>query len=280
MDLRQAVEYYLPHLVLAGDYALRIQSRVRSQATKENAATPLSQALTDADLSVQNMIEVATLARYPDVAFDPEEADKSVNLKYFPTDAPFLITLDPINGTAFYKDGLPIFDIIITILEGKRIVAAIVYLPAKGLFFIGIQGHGAFSTTKEGVPHNTTWSPFRLQPQSDIVLTYRCPVEVEEQLRQVLPVRDIQRDYHPRDWNFSINSILTGDITAFVKTQVQIIDWGAIAFIAELSGGVVSDLQGNPIPSYLDYPDRRIPNIVASSSRQVHERILAAIAQK
>jgi hypothetical protein len=62
------VEHYLPVLVTAGDYALNIQSRIGGpeQKSGDNA---WAQALTDADLTVQTYVEVATLSRYADIGF-------------------------------------------------------------------------------------------------------------------------------------------------------------------------------------------------------------------
>ena len=128
MDINKVIDYLLPNIVIAGDYAAQIQAVVQNKSNK-NEKTVFQQALTDADLSVQNFLEVALLAEYPDICFYTEEEDKSLNMKYFPTNAEYEISLDPINGTQFYRDNLRIFDIIITITRHDDVVSAITYLP-------------------------------------------------------------------------------------------------------------------------------------------------------
>lgn len=277
LDLKEIIQYYLPYLILAGDYALQVQSSVHSQDEKGQGATKFSQALTDADLSVQNMVEMATLAKFPQFSVELEEAERSINLKYFPADSRVLIALDPINGTVFYKDGLPIFDIILTVLERGDIAAAVTYIPARGVFYIGLKGKGAFKTTKEEVGRNEPWQKHVLQPTSDTVLTYRCSVDKRDRLSKVMKVRDLEEDYNPETWDLAIFDILDGDIAAYVKENAQIIDWGAIGFIAREAGGVISDISGKPIPRYLDFPNKRIPNIVVSASQDIHGQVIGAL---
>ena len=72
------------------------------------------------------------LAKFPELGFFTEEEKYSYNLKYFSKDNDYVLTLDPINGTRFYKDGLLIFDIIITILHRRKIEAAVAYIPVSG----------------------------------------------------------------------------------------------------------------------------------------------------
>lgn len=276
MDVRGTLRSFLPSLIVAGDYALRIQKRVGGLVSKVEAASIFSEALTDADIAVQTFFEVILIGRHPDLGFEPEETSR--NLRYFPVNAEYIVTLDPINGTLFYKDGLPLFDIVMTILREGRVVGAVTYVPVRGEFFIGVAGEGAFTTTREEVAQDRPWAEFRLPTApAQLALTYRCLDDVEARLKRIVPSVDLARDYDPATAWVTIFSILRGDICAFLKGDAQVIDWGAIGFIVEQAGGVVTDFAGQPIPPY-DPPRRRIPNLLCCVDRDLHSRIVSELA--
>ena len=82
-SVRELVKFYIPHLVTAGDYALAIQKDIKVHDAKGEGFSNLGQFLTDADLAVEGYLEVATLSKWAAVDFEGEEADKSLNRKYF-----------------------------------------------------------------------------------------------------------------------------------------------------------------------------------------------------
>lgn len=120
----QVIDFLLPQLALAGQYTVEIQKRVRAHDAKPGS-TPFHQALSDADLSVQAFLEVALLARFPEISFFSEEQAQSLNQKYFPERARFELLLDPVDGTRFYLDSREGYQIIVTLLDGDEIVAAV-----------------------------------------------------------------------------------------------------------------------------------------------------------
>ena len=120
----------LPHLRVAAGYAQQIQNKIISLPAKDAGDNFLSAALTDADLSIQTMIEVALLGTFPDLAFYGEEYEQSRNTKYFTstelgTKNDYLITLDPIDGTQYYLDGFDNYQVILSILNAEEYEAAI-----------------------------------------------------------------------------------------------------------------------------------------------------------
>lgn len=276
-NLWEMIDYYLPVLAMAGDYAIEIQERVQSSGDKLHGATRVSRALTDADLSVQGLIEVATLARFPQIAYHSEEIDRSWNFKYFPKVADYLIALDPINGTLFYQDGLPIFDIILTIIRGREIVSSIVYIPGRQTYYMAIRGEGAFTTTRADTLDRKPWKAFRLDRPADPVLVYRIDRDYDLKLRENFRLIDLDRDYAPRGWKYTVHSLLTGEISAYLKQSAQLIDWGAVAFIAEQAGGAACDFAGKPLPSFFDFPDNRVPSLVAAASREILDQVVATL---
>ena len=275
MDINKVIDYLLPNIVIAGDYAAQIQAVVQNKSNK-NEKTVFQQALTDADLSVQNFLEVALLARYPGISFYSEEEDKSLNMKYFPSNAKYEISLDPINGTQFYRDNLRIFDIIITVTRHDNVVSAVTYLPCKEVFYFSITNAGAFTLTKTEVLAQSSWRPFRLSSDNETVMVFDDP-ETKKKIETELTAIDLCSDYDPKNWSLTQNSILTGELGAYVRFNAHLIDWGAIGFIVGEAGGVVTDALGNDIPSFRKHPNRRVPSVVVAANHELHEKILRAL---
>jgi myo-inositol-1(or 4)-monophosphatase len=277
--VRGLIKFYLPHLITAGDYALAIQKDIAVHKAKGVEYSGLGQFLTDADLSVENFLEVITLASGQNVDFEGEEAEKSLNRKYFQKkiDPEFKIWVDPINGTFLYKDGMDGFDIIITIVDPKtkKIVGVIDYIPAKDIFFVGIKDLGAFSFKSLDLAAIDGPANYKIQPNDGPISLYHIKEPFAGKLKTIRTCLDMDYDYQPiKGKDFCICSILTGDIISYVKPKGKLIDWGAIAFIVEQAGGVVTDFSGQPIPNYLDFPKHRIPSLLVSTSADIHQKIL------
>ena len=129
-----------PVLRLAADYAVAIQSRIATLPEKsEYGDNFYATALTDADLTIQTTIELALLARFPEVRFFGEEYQTSYNTKYFRgidlAEGELLVTLDPIDGTRAYLDKLDTFAIILTIIKGDHYEAVLIIKPKQKYYF-------------------------------------------------------------------------------------------------------------------------------------------------
>ncbi|MBI2483417.1 hypothetical protein HYV74_04565 [Candidatus Uhrbacteria bacterium] len=267
----------LPTFIAAGEYALAVQSRIRSR-DKEGVRNLFAAALTDADLSIQTLFEVTLLGERIPVRFAPEEAEHSLNLRYFPPDAEHVFWLDPVNGTRFYREGFPHFDVIGTLTHGPDIVAAVVYLPAFGRAYYAIAGEGAFTMLQSSLLGEE--SPLTTeQSQANRLFLEGCDPSTEQQLRAQFDVVTIEEyDRHPTpQWALSAHDMLTGNIAGVAKTNAPLIDWGAMAWIVEQAGGIVSTFTGGPIPSYLDFPEQKIPQLLVARDQETHERMLRAL---
>ena len=146
--LESLLDYYLGVLITVGDYALAIQPDIAGPDAKDgiNAWT---QAITDADLAVQNYVEVATLARDPRLGFFGEESPQSANSRYFDPAASTGICLDPINGTFLYQNQQDGWDIVLSVVHERRLLAAVSYMPASGKFYLASRLHGALAGTRD-----------------------------------------------------------------------------------------------------------------------------------
>lgn len=233
-------------VILAGQEALCLQADVIASGTipQKESDNPFAAALTDADIAVQTAFALRLKTTFRDVSFFGEEAEHDRVSKYIPDGQPYLVTLDPINGTLYYKNGLPIFETIVTLCEGetRKIVGALIYLPAKNTLYRAINHDGKCQLEE-----------YRLNPQGDIL--DRVTVEITRKRRSVVYLgqefadkeslirqADLQpifpwRDFRGQpDWTHASSAILSGECIGIINRSTQLIDGGAIAFAAECGG--------------------------------------------
>jgi 3'-phosphoadenosine 5'-phosphosulfate (PAPS) 3'-phosphatase len=279
ISTEEILNFYLPYLYRAGEYAIRIQSRVVSQPSKISAdSNLLSEALTDADLSIQNLFELITLAQFPEIRIVGEEVNQSLNLKYFPNDADTLIILDPINGTKMYKDISGEFDIILAISRGGHIVGGVTYIPETGYFYLATED-GAFWTTAARVREGTSWQNLHIQARSDIIITYRASKKEAAVLkRNFKTLVELDNDYDASIRNYAIHDILTGRTAACLRRNGYIGDWGVIGFIVKRAGGTFIDFDGNEILGSERFLDFRIPTMIFASDAELAMKLREIIS--
>jgi myo-inositol-1(or 4)-monophosphatase len=69
----QMLDTWWPFLQVAATYARHFQVHMRAHPEKAGADNPFAAALTDADLSMQTLLEVAVLGTFPTLRFYGEE---------------------------------------------------------------------------------------------------------------------------------------------------------------------------------------------------------------
>jgi fructose-1,6-bisphosphatase/inositol monophosphatase family enzyme len=269
----EMVEFYLPVLVTAGDYARAIQPGISSPPAKpgQNAWV---QAITDADQNVQTFVEVATLARFPTTAFYGEEQEQSRNARYFPLDAVTKVWLDPINGTFLYKNQRPGWDIILSITRHGQLLAAISYMPVRERFYLAIRGYGAFTGDRDA-QRIVQMSPLATVPGSRVCVTYQAPNALAR-LRRSWDAFDIVDDDDPQRSFDNLNDLFTGRLAAYASDSADLLDWGAMAFIVTQAGGMASGLDGRPFDGFDSFQLRNTDLLVAATPA-VHGELLATL---
>jgi fructose-1,6-bisphosphatase/inositol monophosphatase family enzyme len=268
------VDYYLPFLVTAGDFARAIQGGIRSPK-KKAGPNAWAQALTDADIAVQTFVEVATKARDPDLGFFGEESAQSANDKYFDPGAETVVHLDPVNGTFLYQHQRDGWDIILSISHRGRLQAAVSYMPARGLFYLAVRHRGALTGTRQG-PALRSMQALRTQSGSRVCLTYHAP-DMVHAVRDQYDAFDMVDDDDPHGTSDNLNDLFTGRLDAFACRGGQLLDWGAIAFIVCHAGGRASNLDGTPLTAFEDFAPQAPADMLVSASPAIHREILALV---
>ncbi|MEL6136264.1 MAG: inositol monophosphatase family protein [Cyanobacteria bacterium J06628_6] len=280
---RQIIETLLPVLKTAGSYAQFIQPRIASHPDKYSSENFFANALTDADLSIQTFVEVSLLADFPELRFHGEEYEKAYNTKYFRAidlgpEGEYLVTLDPIDGTRFYMDGHPNYQVILTVLHADGFEAVVAISPALDTFYYSLRGEGTF----KGRLTDTldTCEPLQIaQPKSQILLGWQMG-DLAAELSKTYDVIDVRQDYSTETAIPNVNGLLTGDLAGIVLARAKFIDGAALSFMAQQMGYRLSDHQGNPTPLPIECHEMGWPGVVVAANETVHQHLLAALAAR
>jgi myo-inositol-1(or 4)-monophosphatase len=272
---REIIEYLLPFVVTAGAYSAQIQSRVGVHDAKDGD-TIFHHALSDADLSIQGFLEVALLARFPDLCYFSEEQESSLNKKYFTASSPIEVLLDPVDGTRPYIDGQAYYQIIVTLHDEREIVGSICYMPQRDICLVATKGRGAFCLTREDISHKRPGLRWRVSNSEGPVEVFNSP-ELVAQLSPHLPTKDLAVAYVKEPGRYYATDILEGKARAVVHRTCQAIDGGSLAFIAAEGGAVVTDFSGQAIRSFRSVASRVLDGVIVAVSPEVHARILEIV---
>lgn len=280
---RQILATLLPYLKTAGAYAQQIQAQIQAQPDKANKGDNFfASALSDADLSIQTMMEVVLLGLFPQVRFFGEEYEQTYNTKYFraidlgePGD--YLITLDPIDGTQFYLDGHTNYQVILGILNADEYEAAIAITPGQDCYYYALRGEGTFkgrlADSLEDCQRITVDNP-----TPAICLGWQMG-DLVPHLNTRYRVFHTKADYSKTQPIPNFNSLLSGDLAGAVLARGQFIDGAALAFMAQEMGHIVTTLAGDPPPPLHTCDPYQRPGMVVAANAAIHTDLLEAVAK-
>lgn len=247
LGLKDSIKLLLPGLMQAAIIAKLIQAQTKSDSshlTQKDLGNAFSNALTDADLVIQSFLAVQVASTFGDASFFGEEGDKDHISSYIPKDRPYLITVDPIDGTLYFKHGLSCFDIILSIFHEGKMVASVVYQPHEDRALIAIHKQRAYKLSRLKIIGKQGWP--RLYPP---IMGSRI-IMVDPNLPEGLKRQMIELGFEPLSYTDSLDKaiaqrdIFEGKVCGFVrhadperKQPVQAIDVGALALLVKESGG-------------------------------------------
>jgi myo-inositol-1(or 4)-monophosphatase len=278
---RQILAALLPYLKTAGAYAQQIQAQIAAQPDKGGKGDNFfASALSDADLSIQTMMEVVLLGLFPSVRFYGEEYEQTYNTKYFRAidlgpQGDYLITLDPIDGTQFYLDGHSNYQIILGILNADDYEAAIAITPSQDLYYYTLRGEGTFMGNLAQSLDDCTQIKVQ-SPAPAICLGWQMG-ELVPYLSDRYQVYHTKTDYSKETQIPNFNGLLSGDLAGAVLAKGQFIDGAVLAFMAQEMGYIVTTFTGAPPPPLHTCSNYLRPGMVIGSSKAVHNDLLVAV---
>ncbi|MBW4676172.1 MAG: inositol monophosphatase family protein [Desmonostoc geniculatum HA4340-LM1] len=277
---RLILETLLPHLKVAAAYANFLQPKIAALPAKEEGKNFFAAALTDADLAIQNLVEVLLLGTFPEIRFYGEEYESSRNTKYFRgtelgLSGDYLVTLDPIDGTKFYMDGHSNYQIILTILNADDFEAVLAISPAQNVYFYAFRGEGAFKGTL--AMNLEACIPLEITSPKPAVLLGWGMNAIAPLIKDRYQVIDIANDYSSDIQIPNLNGILSGDLSGAVIRAGKFIDGGALAFLAREAGYLVTTLDGSILPPLHTCKNYSLPGLIVAASKSVHQDLLSAM---
>lgn len=246
--VRVAIQTLLPRVREAGQLAAALQPLIqKTDAPPQKEGEHIGHtSLTHADILLEDRLGSDVLMLFEDASFFGEEHAHDRISRFIPMDHPFIITVDPINGTWMYSGGLPLYETIVTICDRDwNILGAIVYRPIFDEAFIAWNEGGSAQT------QHVHWNDMVVTVQ-DVDLSKRdVPARLhldrawhphESLLRNAgCELVDIWSDYAGQmDWPYSQADVLLGKCRAMAwkGRWSTFIDAAVFCFVVECAKGV------------------------------------------
>jgi histidinol-phosphatase len=198
--------------------------------------------VTAADRNAEQFLRDAIRAQFPDDAVLGEEWGE------LPGSSGYRWILDPIDGTASFVCGVPLYGTLIGIqdMTTGKVVAGVIEMPAMNERVYGGPGLGAFHQAG-----SATVTAARVSKVSSLKDAVICKTSLDYFLKAGRP--DVYIAMHEkaglvRGWGdcYAFLLVITGRADAAVEPSLKIWDIAAIAPIVEAAGGRWSDWAGNP----------------------------------
>lgn len=181
--------------------------------------------------------------------------------------ADYTWVLDPIDGTAPFIAGVPVYGTLIAFAIKGRPVIGIIDLPVTSQRWLGVAGQ----------PSRLNGEVIRTRPCSDLKLAivsasnpdFFSPGEAPA--LEALKAETAWRIYGGCCMSYGL--LACGRTDVAIDTRLQVYDYAAFVPIIEGAGGVISDWQGNPLT--LDSG----PQVLAAGQPARHAEALALVQQ-
>lgn len=233
-----------------------------SDAPPEVAVKPDQSFVTAMDARIEAELRRMIMARWPDHGIIGEEE------AWHTPDAEWVWVLDPIDGTAAFIAGLPVFGTLIALAWRGVPVLGIIDIAPMGLRWTGIAGG---QTTLNG-------QICAVRASADLdsaILSTSNPDFYADHERGVLEaMRAATRWRIYGGAALSYGRLAEGRINLAIDSGLKIYDFAPFRPIIEGAGGIITDWQGAPITLASG------PQILAAADAAHHQKALSIIALK
>lgn len=198
--------------------------------------------VTDADLAVEDAARrIVAAARPGDAVHGEERADTG--------SGPRRWIIDPIDGTANYARGVPVWATLIALAEGDEVVASVVSAPALHRRWWAARGHGAWA----GGPCVDEGSPIHVSTVSDLreaFLSYSSLYGWDESDRGDGFAELMATVWRTRAfgdfWSYML--VAEGVVDLAAEPELNLHDMAALDVIVREAGGTFTTVAGQPGP--------------------------------
>ena len=224
--------------------------------------------VTEADEQAERMIKAAVADLAPDALFVGEEAvaaDPALLDRM--NEADLAIIVDPVDGTANFAAGLPLFAVMMSVVHRGETVAGIIYDPMGDDWFVAEKGAGAFMKRPDGSAERLKVAmPPALEQMVGTVSIAFLPSDSKANVLGNLAKVRVAANYRVAGHDYRLFS---SGHTHFVMFN-KLMPWDHLAgtLIAEEAGGYAARFDGSPyLPSHrtgglILAPDRETWNVL------------------
>ncbi|TCV94767.1 histidinol phosphatase-like enzyme (inositol monophosphatase family) [Luteibacter rhizovicinus] len=217
--------------------------------------------VTAVDRMVEAMVRERIQASYPEHGVLGEEYGA------LRTDAEYVWSIDPIDGTRSFISGWPLWGTLLALLRNGEPVIGLIDMPVLGERWIGRAGQfSTFNGVRCQTSACTRLSDATLYATTPDMFTAEESV-VFERVSRAARTRRFGGDC------YSYALLAAGHIDAVIEADLKPYDYLALAPVIEAAGGVITDWQG-----------RRLGlnsggQVIAAASAELHREIVETIQQ-
>lgn len=212
--------------------------------------------VTAADRETEALIRREIQARFPTHGIFGEEFGASDG------SSEFTWIIDPIDGTRSYICGVPLFGMLIGVMQHGDPVAGVISMPALGETYYGCQGDGAL---KDGAPIRCRENIPLEQARIFINEANRMFTADPDRLRRLMELGQVRRfsnDCYP----FAL--LAMGQIDVVIDSDLQPYDYLPIVPVVESAGGTMTDWEGGKLGL------QSKGTILAAGTPQLHAEVM------
>jgi fructose-1,6-bisphosphatase/inositol monophosphatase family enzyme len=145
-----AIDWLAEMLQRAAD--TKIMPRFRKLSpTDIRQKTSAADLVTEADEAAERLITAELKARFPEALVVGEEAhEKDASLLDALPTADLAFVIDPVDGTYNFASGVPLFGVMLAVVEKGETVAGLIYDPVGRDWLIGARGGGSWIRSGDG----------------------------------------------------------------------------------------------------------------------------------
>jgi histidinol-phosphatase len=263
-SLSEILDFALALSAEAGAYIL---SRWKTVAVEHK---PDGSEVTEADRGAEQLLRKSITARFPQHAILGEEFGGREQ-----RDAEHLWLIDPIDGTASFAIGLPLFGTLIAYVCRGTVCVGLIGAHALGETVYAIKGNGCWYRRDNNQAKRVRTSKIEKPEQAFVLST--SPEGTDMDPRAVAPTVRLSRLFRQvRRFRWSgdcINYALLcrGLVDVALDSRMHPWDVAALAVCVTEAGGVVTSADGNEDIIWG-------PNLLASANAKLHAQLLQLLA--
>ncbi len=204
-----------------------------------NTKSGIADLVTEYDKNIQEQLQIGLKKILPEAKFIGEEGSSDKL-----TEEGFTFVVDPIDGTTNFIKDYHHSAISVALLQGKDVVAGVVYNPFLNEIFHAIKGQGAFCNGKK--------ISVSAQPLSNALVLFGSSPYDKHLFKETLEILteffykalDIRRSGSAA---LDLCSVACGRAELYFELQTSPWDFAAGKLIVEEAGGLVTTLDGAPL---------------------------------